>query len=376
MPPNLSLIRGKKCTFRKAIFPGMYVQGDGVFDEIPPVINRFGGKGLIVASPSAMEGPLARLRDQLPQGTTQVRFNGQCSDTELARLASILSKHGPSVVAGVGGGKAIDAAKVLADRAGLPVITLPTIASTEAPCSACAILHNEQGVAQQVHCLRRNPDAVLVDTGIIARAPARYLVSGMGNALATWFEARSCERTASPNECGGFRTFSSIALARLCYDTLMEYGTPAKQACEQRVVTPALERVIEANILLSGLGFECSGLAAAHSIHNGMAAYPATLPYHHGEKVAFGVLAGLHLTDATPDEMASVYGFCVSVGLPVTFAQVGLGDATRDDLLKVAERACAPNEGIHHEAGEITPARVLAALLAADSMGRTRRNNA
>ncbi|NUQ78193.1 MAG: iron-containing alcohol dehydrogenase, partial [Polyangiaceae bacterium] len=219
MPPNLSLIRGKKCTFRKAIFPGTYIQGDGAIGELPAVINRFGGKGLIVASPSAMDGPLAKLRDQLPQGTTQVRFNGQCSDTELVRLASILSKHGPSVVAGAGGGKAIDAAKVLADRAGLPAITLPTIASTEAPCSACAILHNEQGVAQQVHCLRRNPETVLVDSGIIARAPVRYLTSGMGNALATWFEARSCERTASPNECGGFRTFSSITLARLCYDT-------------------------------------------------------------------------------------------------------------------------------------------------------------
>lgn len=376
MAPNLSLIRGKKCMFRKAIFPGTYIQGDGAIGELSALVNRFGGKGLIVACPSAMDGPLAKLRDELPQGTTQVRFSGQCSDTELARLASILTKHGPSVVAGVGGGKAIDAGKILADRAGLPVITVPTIASTEAPCSACAILHDEQGAAQQVHCLRRNPDAVLVDSGIIARAPVRYLVSGMGNALASWFEARSCERTASPNECGGVGTFSSMALARLCHDTLMEYGLAATQACEQRVVTAALERVIEANILLSGLGTECSGLAAAHSIHNGMAACPATHPYQHGEKVAFGVLAGLHLADAAPDEMAAVYGLSISVGLPVTFAQVGLGDASRDDLLKVAERACAPNESIHHEAGEATPARVLAALLAADSMGRQRRNHA
>ena len=374
MPPNLSLIRGKKCTFRKAIFPGMYIQGDGALAELPDTINRFGGKGLVVASPSAMDGPLAALKDALPQGTTLVRFNRQCCDTELQRLASILAKHGPSVIAGMGGGRAIDSAKILADRAGLPVITVPTIASTEAPCSACAVINTEQGVMREFYCQRRNPDMVLVDTGIISRAPVRFLVSGMGNALATWFEARSCERTASPNACGGLSTVSGLTLARLCCDILLEYGLAAKQACEQRAATPALERVVEANTLLSGLGFECSGLAAAHSIHNGMSAILETLPYHHGEKVAFGVLAGLHLTDAAPDEMAAVYGFCHSVGLPVTLAQIGLGDVSRDELLKVAERACAGGEAIHHEAGEITPGRVLAALLAADSMGRQRRN--
>ncbi|MGF7473584.1 glycerol dehydrogenase, partial [Salmonella enterica subsp. enterica serovar Minnesota] len=61
---------------------------------------------------------------------------------------------------------------------------------------------------------------------------------------------------------------TAFELARFCYTTLMRYGRLAKLACEQHQVTPALEHVIEANTLLSGLGFESGGLAAAHAIHN------------------------------------------------------------------------------------------------------------
>ncbi|MFT5940151.1 MAG: glycerol dehydrogenase [Paraglaciecola sp.] len=68
----------------------------------------------------------------------------------------------------------------------------------------------------------------------------------------------------------------------------MEYGRYAKLACEQDVVTPALEHIVEANTLLSGLGFESGGLAAAYAIDNGLTILPATHNYYHGEKVAVG----------------------------------------------------------------------------------------
>jgi glycerol dehydrogenase len=135
-----------------------------------------------------------------------------------------------------------------------------------------------------------NPAAVLVDLGIIAAAPTRFLVAGMGDALSTWFEARSCERTQSTNECGGYSTAAGLAIAKLCYETLLSHGVAAKLANERRLVTPALARIVEANILLSGIGFESAGLAAAHSIHNGLTALAETHSFYHGEKVAFGVL--------------------------------------------------------------------------------------
>lgn len=167
---------------------------------------------------------------------------------------------------------------------------------------------------------------------------------------------------------------TGLNLAKLCFDTLLVYGAEAKTASEMHMVTPALNRIVEANILLSGIGFESSGLASAHSVHNGLTALYETHTFYHGEKVAFGVLTGLHLTDALPDEMNIVYAFCEEIGLPTTFSDIGLVEIDRNKLLKVAQKACLPQEGIHHEVGEITPEKVIDAMIAADAMGRSRKN--
>jgi glycerol dehydrogenase len=287
----------------------------------------------------------------------------------------VISREKADVLVGMGGGKAIDTAKIAADRARIPVIIVPTIASTDAPCSGCAILYSAQGAFDSVYYQKTNPQVVLVDSAVIAHAPARFLISGMGDALATWFEARSCDRTRSLNECGGYSTLTGLHLAQLCYDTLLAYGPAAKIAVSQHLVTPALNHIIEANILLSGIGFESSGLAAAHSIHNGLTALPETHSFYHGEKVAFGVLTGLQLTDAAPQETQTVYAFCEDIGLPTTLADIGLANVSRENLMKAAEKSCAPAEGIHHEAGKITPEKVLTAMLAANAVGEARKKN-
>ena len=277
------------------------------------------------------------------------------------------------VIVGMGGGKTIDTAKIAADRAGIPVIVVPTIASTDAPCSGCAVTYTPDGIFEAVHYQKRNPAVVLVDMNIIADSPTRFLVAGMGDALSTWFEARSCERTQSMNECGGLSTLTGLNLAKLCYDTLLKYGISAKIANEEHIVTPALNYIAEANILLSGIGFESSGLATAHSINNGLTALKETHSYFHGEKVAFGVLTGLHLNAALPEEVEIVYSFCEKVGLPTTFADIGLNQTDNHNLMTVAEKACAPGQPIYHEAGEITPEKILHAMIMTDAFGRKRK---
>ena len=163
---------------------------------------------------------------------------------------------------------------------------------------------------------------------------------------------------------------TGLNLAKLCYDTLLRFGTTARIANENKIITPALHHIVEANILLSGIGFESSGLAAAHSIHNGLTALSETHSFYHGEKVAFGVLTGLYLTDAAPEEIAEVYSFCEEIGLPTKLADIGLQNTSREKLMEAAVKACAPTDVIHHEAGVITPEKVLSAMIAADAMGR------
>lgn len=358
----------------KAVFPGKYIQGAGAIAELPALVELFGQKGMIIASRSAKERILPTSGIDLARSHILVEsFGGECCETELTRLSALVLKENVEVLIGMGGGKVIDSAKIVADRAGIPVIIIPTIASTDAPCSGCAVLYTEDGIFERVYYQKSNPAVVLVDVNIIAAAPTRFLVSGMGDALATWFEARSCVRTQSMNECGGYCTAVGLEIARFCYDTLLQYGVPARIASEQHTVTPALERIVEANILLSGIGFESAGLAAAHAIHNGLTALPECHAFYHGEKVAFGTLAGLVLTGAETKEIDTVFTFCEDVGLPTTLDEIGLKNVPPEQLLPAAEKACAADSSIHHEAGIMTPIKVLHALQAADAMGKRRK---
>ena len=181
-----------------------------------------------MASPSVYDMVLPGCRVDWNARSISIEvFCGECCEEELSRLAAAIAQTHADVLVGMGGGKTIDTAKIAADRAGIPAIVVPTIASTDAPTSGCAVIYSKDGVFDCVCYQRMNPAAVLVDVGIIAAAPTRFLVAGMGDALSTWFEARSCERTQSVNECGGYGTAAGLAIARLCYETLLSHGAAA-----------------------------------------------------------------------------------------------------------------------------------------------------
>ncbi len=358
----------------KSVFPGKYIQGEGVISQLEDLTWLFGKKSLFLVSPTAGYGILAKYGlTEADAGRLTVKFNGECTLSEVNRVADIIRQNRVEVMAGIGGGKTIDTAKIAADMTGIPVIVVPTTASTDAPCSGCAVLYSGEGIFESVYYQKMNPQVVLVDMNIMAEAPPRFLASGMGDALATWFEARSCDRTSSMNACGGYSTMAGLALSRLCYDTLLKYGKQALVANRARAITPALHHIVEANTLLSGIGFESSGLATAHSVHNGLTVLKETHAFLHGEKVAFGVLTGLVLTDASPEETETVYRFCEEIGLPVSLADLGVSSLTDDRLMQVASRACDPTESIHHEAGKVSPEMVAHAIRVADAIGRERK---
>lgn len=356
------------------LFPGRYVQGGGALSRIGAELSRFGGRHLLLSSPYPAKHVLPLMRQALKEaGEVRVElFGGECTDEEIERLLPLARDFGAQSIIALGGGKTIDAGKAVAARARIPVAVAPTLASTDAPCSSVCVVYGADGVFKRADVLPENPRLVLVDTQVIARAPARYLVAGMGDAMATWFEADSCRQGRGRNIAGATGSMTAHALARLCYETVRDWGEAALMACESGVVTPALERVVEANTLLSGLGFESGGLGAAHSIHNGLTVLPGVHSMHHGEKVAFGVLASLFLTDKPLARIDEVYDFCARVGLPRTFADLGIPGVTDEQLLLVAKKACAGEESIHNEPVEITPALVLEALKAADAKGRRR----
>jgi len=357
------------------IFPGRYVQGSDALKRLGGEMSRLGRNGLLICDPFVCDRLLPGFRPSIEEAiaSTVERFGGECSDEEIARLSDLAKRVGCEVVAGIGGGKSLDTAKAVAYGVKVPVATVPTAASTDAPCSAISVIYTPEGKFKRYLFLPRNPDLVLVDTKIIAQAPVRFLVSGMGDALSTWFEAESCKKKYAGNMTGDVGSLAAYALARLCYDTLLADGIAAKVACEAHAVTPALEHIVEANTLLSGLGFESGGLAAAHAIHNGLTVLEHTHTYYHGEKVAVGTLASLFLTDKPKATIDEVYSFCESVGLPTTLADIGLSGVSEEQLLKVAKATCAEGETIHNEPIPVTLEQVVSALKVADAEGRRRK---
>jgi len=170
-------------------------------------------------------------------------FTGECSLAEIERVKSAARQHKAQVIVGAGGGKVLDTARAVAADLDLPVVNCPTVASSDAPCSALSVIYTEQGVFQEYRFYRKNPDLVVVDTQVIAQGPPRLLVAGMGDVLATWFEAKTCVEGHVKNMRGGGSTQSALALAKLCYETLQEDGAEALRAVQTQVVTQALERL-------------------------------------------------------------------------------------------------------------------------------------
>jgi len=357
--------------------PGRYVQGPGATYELGRELKRLGfsGRVILIAGGTAQRVLQPIWNTVLPAQVIEplvYPFGGECSGEEVTRLVNLAQGSQAVAVVGAGGGKASDAARAVADELNLPAILTPTLASTDSPCSALSVMYTTAGAVEGFRFYNRHPLLVLVDTTVIARAPKRFLVGGLGDALSTWFEARTVRESCSHTMVGGLPSTTGTALAKLCCDILLADGPAACAAVEAGATTPALERVVEANNLLSGLGFESGGLALAHAVHNGITAIPASHSFIHGEKVAFGLLTQLVLEGRPQAEIDDIYRYQKAVGLPITLAQVGVDAASDDQLRTIAERTVVPGESSHNEPFPVTVDALISALRAADQLGRQR----
>lgn len=361
------------------IAPRKYVQGRGALGDLGGYLKILGQKALVL-----WDAPVKAIVAQTVQTSLQeaglemigVDFQGEATAGERARVTQIARESGANISVGIGGGKVLDVAKAVAIDAGIKMVTCPTIASNDSPTSAASVWYDEEHNFIAFDCWPFNPDLVLVDTRVIADGPVRAFVAGMGDALATWIEAEAAFKSRASNIAGGRPTMAAMALAKLCFTTLFEHGLDAKRDVEQNVVTPAVEKVVEANVLLSGLGFESGGLATAHMVANLLSNVPECKEkgLMHGEKVGFGIVAQLCLDDEFDvDDKYAVVDLEIAVGLPVTFAELNLEGITRDRLQQIGDACGGEGSLCHNHPFEVTAADVVDAMIAADALGRIRK---
>ena len=362
----------------KKIFgsPSRYVQGMGVLGELGSYTKKLGKKAAIIVDPDIADEMISIFSKSYDsEDEYYVEILGKdspricCQETiDLFRKNGI--ENGCDLFVGIGGGVTLDVAKAAAHFEKLPMISCPTIAATDAPCSALSVVYHTDGVWDYHLFLDKNPNIVLVDEDVIVHAPLRYNLAGIPDALSTYYEAATANAANVDNFLGGKHTVISETIAQLCYETIYQYGEQAATAFKMHAVTPAVEKVVEASTLLSGVGFESNQSAASHAIQNAMTAIPESHDYYHGEKVAFGILGQLALEAWDDEEIDKYCKLCIHLGLPVTLAELGMADIADEDIMKMAELACQDGETIHNTVVPVTPRVVFDAIKTADELGR------
>jgi glycerol dehydrogenase len=355
------------------ISPSRYVQGAGELKNIGKYVKQFGGNAALIANQEDYD----RVKETVDSGIAEeqveltfIPFGGECTHKEIERITEICKEKKVGLVIGLGGGKALDTGKMVAFNCGVRSLVAPTIAATDAPTSKTTVVYTENGEFEVYMYQDFNPDVVLVDTAVIAKAPVRFLKSGIGDALATVFEARACSKGNKLNVPGGHPTKTAMAIAELCYETLLEDSEKAIAACELGVVTQALENIVEANILMSGLGFESSGLAGSHAFADGFTLLEDAHDYMHGEKVAFGVICQLVLENAPQELLDEVLDFCYVVGLPMSLADMNCPDVSEEELRAAAELACSDRDTMSNMPFDVSVQEAIDAIKVADYIGR------
>lgn len=351
--------------FSLSVAPGRVLRGQKALSQAGEAIARLGHRPLIVGGDRTLAVTLPQLQAILEQlSFATASYSPDCSEASLGSLRQAATDSQADLIIGIGGGKALDTAKLLAHQCGLPVVTIPTSAATCAAWTALSNVYSDTGAFLYDVSLDRCPDLLVLDYDLIQTAPQRTLVAGIGDALAKWYEA-----SVSSGHSEQSLLIAAVQQARVLRDILFQKSAAA-------LLEPGSEvwrDVVDATILLAGVigglgGAQCRTVAA-HAVHNGLTHIPAAHGAIHGEKVAYGILAQLRLEEMVQGNQLAATArqqllkFYAEIGLPQTLEDLGLGDITLTQLRQAAEIACAANSDIHRLPFKVVPDELMAAMV-------------
>lgn len=367
---------GKAGEIRGFASVGHYIQGPGAIRLLPQIIERFGKDAAVLLGHHFQKEQAGCIRELLEKGEVRTwypEFEGSCSEEEIAHLKECFLQRSckPEIVVGIGGGKLLDTVRVLAVQLRLAMILVPTSVASNAATSGLSVIYDWQRMGKTVF-LYRNPDYVIADTDYIIQAPPRMLAAGIGDALSTYFEARSNWLTGNINTVmPGYRpTICGKKIAESCLSTLLEHGEKACRDAERSLRTEDFEDTVEAINLLSGIGWENNGCSITHALASALSAVEETRSRLHGECVAFCLLVQLILDGERAARFEQIRGLCSAIGLPTRLAELGITENAEEKVRRIVERAFAAKGTLMVADYEMTPEKLYNAIMFVDRLSK------
>lgn len=319
-----------------------YVQGAGALNDLGLHCRPLGSHAFVItdADMARLLGPRVLASFEVAEMTSSLKvFPGEITHSAIADLAQQARALGADMIVGLGGGKALDTAKGVALKLGARSISVPTIASNDGPASAAIAVYDEHHIMQDILHLPRNPELVLVDTQVIANAPVRFLLAGIGDAISKKFEAQACTAAGATTLLGTPASLTGLMAADACYRIIRQHALGAVRAVEQKQVTADLEALVEATVLLSTLSFENGGLSLAHALARGFSYLERAHGTLHGEHVAYGLLVQLVMERRDEGFIHELCNFYREIGLPTRLMDVGLHHPSPAEIRELAQRS-------------------------------------
>ena len=350
-----------------AIAPARVLRGENCLADSGQEIAKLGVRPLVVGGDRTLDVVAARVAAIAKSAGLELEtanYSPDCAESSLARLKDAVNRHQADVILGVGGGKALDLAKLVAFQCGLPIVTVPTSGATCAAWTALSNVYSEAGAFQYDVTLNRCPDLLILDYGLIRTAPQRALIAGIGDAIAKWYEA-----SVSSGDSSATMLISAVQQARILRDILFQKSAIALQDTESN----AWREVVDATVLLAGViggigGADCRTVAA-HAVHNGLTHLTEAHDVLHGEKVAYGILVQLRLEEMVQGNQLAASArqqllkFYAQIGLPMSLEDLGLGEITLSQLRQVTVIATQPQSDIHRLPFKVLPEQLAAAMV-------------
>lgn len=358
-----------------AIAPSRVIRGEQAWQQGLPAIADLCQRPALLGRSTATQAIRARLKDDLigcDLAVVESQLQFDCCEDDLTRLQAQLQETACDAVIAAGGGKVLDAGKLLAHRLKLPCITVPLSAATCAGWTSLANIYSPDGAFIADAALAACPDLLIFDHGLVRQAPKQTLASGIADALAKWYEAS----VGSGSSTDGIIQ-QAVQMARVLRDQLL---IDAREAMAQPE-SEAWVRVAEACALsagvIGGLGGAQCRTVAAHAVHNGLTQLHACHSKLHGEKVGFGILVQLRLEERLGGNQLATQSrrqllpLLQELGVPVTLQDLGLGEAGLHELRAICSFACRPGSDLHHLPFDVTETDLLEALVSTDADSRS-----